>query len=101
MGTDRQQAMTPARQLNTRLMAGQDLIVRVMETAGVTLGDVIADFTEAKVDKHPTLAASTKREKTLRLNRLTRELGHHPISGLGTLQIAEFLETLAGDAFRQ
>jgi integrase len=99
MGTNRAEAQDAARQLNARLMDGAGLAAKVMGSN--SLGAVVERFKASEVDKDPDIAESTKREKGYRLNRIKKGLGHLAIVTIETKHIAQFLNTLTNDAYRQ
>lgn len=99
MGSDKFEAIEAANQLNQVLEGRKDLVAKVLGL--VTLKEVSLRFLNEAVLPDPELASGTKREKKYRINRIIKELGDHAISKITTKEIAQFLDTLTGDSYRQ
>jgi integrase len=99
MGKNKAEANEAARQLNSRLMGGQGMVAEVIGSE--SLKAVVDRFRTLEVDNNSELSDSYKQVKGYKLNRINKDLGHLPIYTIETKHIAEFLNELEGDAYRQ
>lgn len=91
MGNNRQEAIAAARQLNSILGKGKDLVGSVMGTADKDMAHLIKRFREEFLpDKK--LAPSTEKLWGYRLDRLSKDLGGRPIKSIDVRGIAEYLD---------
>jgi len=98
MGTNKAEAVDAARQLNSRLMHGQSLVQKVTGKASI---ESIADrYLEAEIEKNPDIKESTKSNYRNQIKRIKKDLGSLAVSTIETVHIAEFLDQLAGDSYR-
>lgn len=98
-GSDKNKAITAARQLNARFNSEDDLIKLVI--GGTTLDALINRFLQDRVVKNPKLAETTKVEKQYRLDRIKRDKGETIIASINTKWCADYLATFKGDAYKQ
>ncbi len=101
MGRNLKMAKEAAIELNNRLMPSADLVATVMGLADISINDACDEFQQVRIDDDPRLAPSTKKEKTYRLNRIRKDLGHYDIAKFTTADVANWLENIKGDAYRQ
>lgn len=89
MGKDRFKAISAAKQLNSLLMPGQDLIARVMGTT-ITLDQYIDRF-ENVILPERALSKNTLYDYYNKFVKIRSELGEKQIDEISVKQIAEFL----------
>lgn len=91
MGVDKAAAQAAARQLNARLMDGQDLVGSVMGTANQTMSKLIDRFRKEHL---PTkkLAAGTLKIFEYRLGRIERDLGKDQVQSFDVEKCATYLD---------
>src|SRR5690554_1009968 len=99
MGSDRTAAQAAARQLNARLMQGQDLVGIVLGTANQTMAALIKRFREEHLPEKK-LAASTQKIFEYRLNRIEKDLGPDLLETFDVQKTADYLdENFQRDAY--
>lgn len=90
MGKDRMKAVSAARQLNTLLMVGQDLVAKVIGTR-CTLSQFIDDRYLSKIIPERNLAQKTLSDYQSKLIYIRKTLGDMPIDEITVKHIADFL----------
>ncbi len=91
MGTNRQEAVAAARQLNSLLIKESDLVGTVLGTAGQNINHLITRYREELL---PTkrLAKSTASTVEYRLQRFEREIGNKLLDEVDVQFLAEYLD---------
>ncbi|SDS18841.1 Bacteriophage lambda integrase, N-terminal domain [Halopseudomonas xinjiangensis] len=100
MGSNKADAIAAARQLNSLLMAGVDLVQRVMGSEKVLVRDFIAQF-ERDVLPHRELAKATLALYAVRFRQIIAAMGAQPIDEVTIRMIAALLDPLSPRASNQ
>ncbi len=90
MGKDKANAVAAAKQLNSMLMDGRDLVEKVMGNS--TLFNDFLDKFETKIMAERGLAEKTTNDYKNKLVHIRNDLGKKPIDEISVLEIADFLE---------
>jgi hypothetical protein len=90
LGTDRNEAVSAAKQLNSMLMSGRDLVEKVI--GGSCLFSNFIDQFESKVMPERNLAIQTINEYKRKFIYIIKDLGKKPVDEISVLDIAEFLK---------
>lgn len=99
MGTDRQKAVSAAKQLNSRLMAGTDLVSEVLGN-GVTLEAFLHTY-ETQILPPRELAAATLSLYRIRFRQAKKALGDKSIENITIRDVAELLDPMTSRAANQ
>lgn len=91
MGTDRNKAQAAARMLNARLMAGAELVEKVMGMTTATVSLAIERFQEEYVPTR-NLKSNSLENMRQRLRRLNHDLGKIPLRQLDVPTVADYLD---------
>lgn len=102
IGTDKLEAIAAAKQLNSMLMTGRDLISKVMdkEQGVITLTDFITVFSEEEIPQRQW-AKDTLDLFNIRVRQINNVIGSKPIDEVTIRDVADFLETLTARASNQ
>lgn len=88
-GKDRPKAVSAAQQLNSILMAGRDLVEKVVGNSSI-FNDFLEQF-ESKIMPERELAEETTKAYKNKIIHIRNSLGQKPIDEISVLEIAEFL----------
>lgn len=99
MGTDRQKAIQAAKQLNSMLMQGTDLVASVLGSTDTL--DAFLDYYEREVLPPRELAKATMDLFQVRAKQARAALGSKPIDQITIRMVAEFLDGLTPRASNQ
>jgi hypothetical protein len=92
MGCDRIKAVAAAKQLNSMLMVGRELVAKVTGSDTSILFESFLDQFESKIMVQKNLAAATIKEYKNRLVHVRKQLGKKPIDEISVKEIADFLD---------
>ena len=100
-GTDRNRARSAARQLNARLMPGEDLVAMALGHEKRTFCKLIKLFQKERVESSD-LREGSKENKINRLNRIDQDLGEKLVDKFETYHCANYLSgNFEKDSYRQ
>lgn len=102
MGKDKLKAVSAAKQLNSMLMQGSDLVAKVMgdKQEIITLSDFIATFTLNEIPKRKW-AKETINLFNIRVKQINEAFGNKSIDEITIRDVAGFLDTLTPRASNQ
>ena len=102
-GRNKQAAIKAAITLNEKFRQPEEakLVASVLNDSKTTISAASDLFEREMIINHPKLAASTKKEKVYRLNRIRKDLGQMDVKTFRTVDAANWLSGIKGDAYRQ
>lgn len=102
MGSNKQEAISAAKQLNSILMPGSNLVARVMgeDQNQITVSSFITTFTETEIPKRKW-AKDTLNLFAIRTKQINASIGNKNIDEITIRDIASFLDTLTPRASNQ